>query len=442
MLRNSGFTLILLLSLTMISWVSSAKSDWVVQQSGTTYTIWDVRFPTPDQGWAVVGQEDSVLHTTNSGLTWRKQNLGIRLGDFRCLSFLDTLKGYVGGAEGTGVVLKTMNGGATWDTSRTDVPVLGISFVDLLTGWVSGWYGGLCNIAKTTNGGTTWLPETSGYTCPLFDICFVDSLFGWAVGGWSFSDSADLILATTNGGSSWLTQHRNFLEPVLYGVWFVDRLHGWAVGGSNRWSKIFATTNGGANWTDQYISDSLFFYGVHFINSSTGWVVGLHGCIFSTTDGGANWVRQPTPTLNHLRGVWFVDSLRGWAVGDGGTILHTEDGGHSGVEVRDYADVNFKKGLSPVNLEIIPNPTREIVTLRMAFDEFDAASESELAIFDISGKIVFKRKAFPSHMLSKGSRVFIWDLKGENGKRVANGIYFIRAQTGNKVAQKKMVVCR
>jgi photosystem II stability/assembly factor-like uncharacterized protein len=68
---------------------------------------------------------------------------------------------------------------------------------------------------------------------------------------------------------------------------------------------------------------------VHFIDSTTGWIVGLLGTILHTTDGGRSWVKKDSGTKNHLFSVYFTDAKNGWAVGAHATIIHTRDGGET-----------------------------------------------------------------------------------------------------------------
>jgi len=416
--------------------VSNLNADWVQQTSGTTNPVWNARFPTSSCGWAVVRGVDSVLHTTNSGQTWYWQGLTpYSYIDFRCMSFLDTSRGWLAGSS---TVMRTTNGGITWDTAAPGGPPLGISFVDSSTGWISGWNGFL---AKTRNGGRTWAWENSGASSQLFSICFVDSLFGWTVGGIENStDTGSCIRSSTNGGASWTMQYPpNY--SVLYSVWFVDRMHGWSVGGFGRGGgDIISTTDGGSNWIRQYASTITSFLGVHFYDLMHGWAVGSGGSIFATTDGGATWVQQTTPTTYDLRGVWFVDSLRGWAVGDWGTILYTENGGFSAVEENKQEDSNLGRSTSSLALSIIPNPAHKFVSFKITSGRtFRDINEYEISVFNVTGKKVWERGPAPGGNCEQN--VVVWPLTSKQGKRISNGVYFVRARKGINSTLKKLIVC-
>jgi len=80
--------------------------------------------------------------------------------------------------------------------------------------------------------------------------------------------------------------------------------------------------------------------GVHFVDQSTGWVVGLDMAIYKTTDGGTRWNKQTRivwkgaapAILPWIFDVFFLDPNRGWATGWPELILSTVDGGATWVE--------------------------------------------------------------------------------------------------------------
>ena len=69
--------------------------------------------------------------------------------------------------------------------------------MDANNGWVVGWYG---TILRTTDGGITWTPQTSGISTYLLSVCFTDINNGTAVG------QGGTIIRTTDGGTNWFSQ--------------------------------------------------------------------------------------------------------------------------------------------------------------------------------------------------------------------------------------------
>ncbi|MCS7029696.1 MAG: YCF48-related protein, partial [Bacteroidia bacterium] len=99
-------------------------------------------------------------------------------------------------------------------------PLLSVHFVNAAIGWAVGLGG---TILKTTNGGTTWTPQTSGTTQLLYSVHFVNAAIGWAVG------NSGTILKTTDGGTTWTPQTSGTIQ-TLYSVHFVSETTGWVVG--------------------------------------------------------------------------------------------------------------------------------------------------------------------------------------------------------------------
>jgi len=146
-------------------------------------------------------------------------------------------------------------------------------------------------------------------------------------------------------GGNWVRQ-ASTTANWLYGVHFVNATTGWAVGLD---STIVHTTDGGANWVRQITnaSNGFRFTDVQFIDEMNGWVVGIYGSIFLTTDGSATWQEIPSGTFTDLYSVHFVDHNNGWIVGNFGIILRSTDGGFtwgsqfSGVSSNTLASVYF-----------------------------------------------------------------------------------------------------
>jgi photosystem II stability/assembly factor-like uncharacterized protein len=82
-------------------------------------------------------------------------------------------------------------------------------------------------------------------------------------------------------------------------------------------------------WQPQTSGVTKDLYGLNFIDSQTGWVVGTSGTILKTTDGGNSWQSLSSGVTSALAGIHFLNSNLGWVVGDLGKILKTTDGGNT-----------------------------------------------------------------------------------------------------------------
>src|SRR5436305_10551406 len=73
----------------------------------------------------------------------------------------------------------------------------GVSFTDANTGTATGDNG---TIVRTTDGGNSWVIQSSGSTNALYGVSFTDVNHGTAVG------ASGTVLKTTDGGNTWVAQ--------------------------------------------------------------------------------------------------------------------------------------------------------------------------------------------------------------------------------------------
>ncbi|MCH7976595.1 MAG: T9SS type A sorting domain-containing protein [Bacteroidetes bacterium] len=167
-----------------VSWTSldlSAQADFFV----------DVYFRDRQHGF-LTGQRSGkviILGTDDGGATWTERFLSTGSGEWGWkLHFPTPLVGYVSvetnGGAGEGSVIKTTDGGQTWQRVATPTRSMqGVGFVSEQTGW----YGGRGTAHVTTDGGLSWTAIGElGQTVNRFAF-FGDSLaFGAAEQIWRF----------------------------------------------------------------------------------------------------------------------------------------------------------------------------------------------------------------------------------------------------------------
>src|SRR5262249_38284658 len=142
-------------------------------------------------------------------------------------------------------------------------------------------------ILRSTDGGETWTPQSSGTQVGLGDVSFVDANTGTAVGG-------QTILRTTDGGETWKRHSIPAIPPpmgcsglgppALTGVSFANADLGLAVGicpaGPYPYTNhlVFRTTDGGDTWTQVVggypISGSKWLYAVSMADAASAIAVG------------------------------------------------------------------------------------------------------------------------------------------------------------------------
>ncbi|MBN2071548.1 MAG: hypothetical protein JW814_08845 [Candidatus Krumholzibacteriota bacterium] len=169
------------------------------------------------------------------------------------MCMIDDMEGYLLGSRWSDsdpeLLYRTGDGGITWAAVQgSEVSVLKsimeIEFIDDDIGFAGGG-----TVMKTLDGGGTWEIQLDEATVREFN--FLDYDYGFAVGGRA-------ILKTTNGGSSWID-----ITPAddrivdLRGVYFLDRQTGWVVGRGHeeiindsyyKFSIVLKTVDGGESW--------------------------------------------------------------------------------------------------------------------------------------------------------------------------------------------------
>lgn len=329
--------LILTASVLMLLFLTASAQQtpwqWVnpLPQGNLLNGVWSV---TQDTVYAV-GEDGTVLKTTNGGNTWQIKNEVAGIVDQ--LFAVQFVSGTVGWAAGEyGQVIKTTDGGLTWFPQF--VPTVSDLYAVYFTSASQGWVGGNGGqIFSTTNGGLSWNPDTTHSGNTIFGIYFRNSTTGWAVG------TNGEVLTSTNGGNSW-THQTSGTSQALYSIQFTSATTGMVVGS---FGTILKTANAGVTWTPIASPTDLSLYAIQFTSALNGSAVGAYGELVRTTDGGVTWIGLSTPTSNDLYAVRFAPSTGiGIAVGDYGTILGTTDAGatwhplSNGVKNELYA-INF-----------------------------------------------------------------------------------------------------
>lgn len=312
---------------------------WTVVKSGTTNQLNAVCYL--DQNTCIaVGDAGLILKSTDSGMSWATKNCNIFDG-ISDITFADNSNGWiVSGVK----ILKTSDSGESWMEQSSRLPtnwttLTGISFVSLDTGWAAGtYYDGSdyhAKVIKTTNGGISWNQQNcwAPPTTELIDVVFTDNRHGWMVGyslapfpDWPYKDWRGIVFRTDDGGALWTYEFR-YDSRGLNCVYFINNTTGWIAGGDYYDSIILKTTNGGYNWKSQVSETGEGLNNIFFINDSKGWIIGNNGIIINTENGGSLWESQVKGTSKNLNDVVFLNNNNGLAVGENGTIVMTKDGG-------------------------------------------------------------------------------------------------------------------
>ncbi len=293
--------------------------------------IHDLAFVNADLGWAV-GDRGVIWHTTSGGKAWRMQAspVACRLDS---VSFLDELNGWAAGGfvhpythQSTGVLLRTRDGGKTWQSLDVTLPALTrIRMFDDRRGVVAGYGSAVfpAGVLATADGGRTWNPLRSQVAGGWAAADFRDAASGVLIGS---DASVSLVRGTEVLPASLPPAVRARLREIA-----LTPAGGWLVGDRG---LMLSTANGGQSWTlpsqgppelaGQFDFHAIASRGTHL------WIAGSPGSvIFHSADGGRTWETQATGQTLPLATLHFFDDQRGWAAGTLGTILATTDGGRT-----------------------------------------------------------------------------------------------------------------
>ncbi|MCC7438411.1 MAG: hypothetical protein IT211_07920, partial [Armatimonadetes bacterium] len=257
----------------------------------TGNSMYDVQMVTEQFGVAV-GENGGTIMTYDAGRTWNIGSANTK-AQLHAVHFRDSLNGVVGGSALT--VMQTTDGGATWQQrSRGTEDVESVWDITMITPMLGVAVGGTnltAIILRTVDGGKTWDNVPSPVENPLYAMHFINAREGWAVGAWN------TVIHTSDGGATWTLRRTEGSgsaggrRPELRGVFFFDSLNGFTAGRTGQFKEqgpLYSTTDGGYTWSGSLRNFGMSPGRVVFITNTTGYLLGS-GIIYRTIDGGKQW---------------------------------------------------------------------------------------------------------------------------------------------------------
>ena len=343
--------------------------------------IADYAFVDDSHGWAV-GDQGTILATTDGGVTWNAQSSGTQLFLGRA-TFASALVGWVAGSSGE--LLKTADGGASWrrvSFGRNDF-VQAIGATDAEAAWVTTTQG---DAFVTSNGGLQWR-QVRGPGTGSFRIIPVSVDDVWSLA--PFYAAQPSLSHSTDGGATWVAVALPAIDPGLAGyvndLQFTDPDHAIASGFESGFrdadpmtyvarQTLFITADRGTSW--QVVAQPPSGFSPVFSLAGGGKVFAFsyNSGVQRTTDNGATWQAVPLPAVAGfyvtglkaftpqrliltdgfgetwlsvdggatwnargargasaaaLNSIWFFDSREGLAIADDGSAARTSDGGQT-----------------------------------------------------------------------------------------------------------------
>jgi photosystem II stability/assembly factor-like uncharacterized protein len=191
--------------------LADASHGWAVGQNGVIArtgdggATWTKSFPTANElqgvsfsdttnGWAV-GQGGVIAGTRDGGRSWYVVQPSVTSSALYAVWRRSDTEAWAGGAQGVNPVTVATPDSLQWTLGSFGAlnQVRGLMIGTDLIGYAVGQNGpGL--ILKTVDGAATWSPQVSNSAQGLNDVWFVDPLRGWAVG------TGGRIVHTSKGG--------------------------------------------------------------------------------------------------------------------------------------------------------------------------------------------------------------------------------------------------
>ena len=258
-----------------------ASAEWVQQNSGTVDLLAGVHFADVQVGYAAGFL--TVLKTVDGGATW--ESVTCPTNHTFVSVFAKNATDVFVGRQG---LYRSTNGGASWREIGGIVgagSIFDIKFASHTTGYLVKW--GV--IYRTLDGGDNWNPVFSSGLF-LADITVADAQTIYVTGGITYDGATRADFARSlDGGQTWETVPQPDLSEIMVSAWVGPR-EGYAFTISQ---DVLKTTNGGDSWVLVNGALGEIVLDASFSDAQTGFGVCYSGNILSTTNGGVSWMVTP-----------------------------------------------------------------------------------------------------------------------------------------------------
>jgi hypothetical protein len=356
-----------------------------------------------------------------------------------------------------GKILKTADGGITWTelyVSSENLFLSNIHFFNSNDGVVTAFPSdnhGKFMIFTTSDSGNNWvrvpdenLPHLNGAEAPYN---YSMSAVGDTI--WTVSTKAR-VWKSTDKGHHWNKYSTGDNEAVVSNIKMRDGMHGlWGLN-----DELYRTSDGGETW------EEIEPVGTWFTND-LAYVPGIGSSY--TIDEGTTWITLDTGVdqlaldmvnaytgfaggfnTNNSNGMFtYAGPALGYSCGNNRTYIchqgnticvtrnniatHLSHGDYLGACSPNRTGALTSNVISDIRVNVFPNPVSNSTTISFSLPQLQNVS---LKVFDVSGRLV---ATIADQLFDEGENEITW-----NASDIITGIYFLRMDSGNYSATKKI----
>jgi photosystem II stability/assembly factor-like uncharacterized protein len=413
----------------------SYPNEWEICNIGFDNSFYDLLFVDQDNGWAV-GENSIIISTSDGGKNWHQLDYPVDSVRLNKIQFITKDIGFIVG--GNGLFLSTENCGKTWEIQDcgVDYNLNDLSFLSDSIGWV---VGSLMQppvqvgvILKTVDGGHTWQQQfNTDYDQPInsslrlpyrfYCVSFINESEGWALGVLSFDNfGPSFILKTSDGGLNWELVGEP--TPQSWRMTMLSPNSIW-VGGFG----FAVSTDGGREWNSVSISGLV----ADFVQSddNTGWLLGKQSAstpykLYYTDNNWSSHVETDVPGNDTMYRLANIGNDNLWVLCADG-ILYCFERNTSSIE---NPKLNILKNC--YRLSNFPNPFNANTQISYTVP---VKSNITISVYDINARQIDNLKC---EFHKPGDYSITW-----NAELVPSGIYFITMCTDEyKICNKCLLV--